>query len=716
MRPLGTGDPIRLGPYRLLGVLGEGGMGKVYVGQDHAGTVAAVKVLRPELSHDANLAQRFVREALAAQAVRSPGVAAVLGAQTEGGRPWIATEFLAGPTLEQIVDRLGPLDDSGVRALAASIARTLRDIHTAGFVHRDLKPPNIVLTSDGPRIIDFGIARPEHGLTLTTTGQIPVTPGYGAPEQVLGRRVTAAADVFSLGAVLVYAATGHRAFEGTHVAAVQYEVVHGEPRWQGLSPEQYALIAPCLAKEAAGRPTPEQIVTAFAPPKKADGVWKHGPVGDAIKEREREIRNLTAPLLSTAETGTGPSRRHLLTGFAAGGAVLAAGGAGTGWWLLRGRSDRRRKELFAYPPAVKTPEARLLSADRGDYIIGGSPKPLWQAASVSSSEAPEPLPIRDVVIVGNAVTGVVALNVVDGKRRWNAPTMQMSCRYLSLSDRLLAAADNDGVLHTFVPSTGEPKWTAKADVAVLLTADADAIYLVTKDHRLRAVGRSDARIRWTASVPDDFHAKLLPRAAADQGRLVVATTTGHATAVNTTNGRTEWTARNLAKKRTLVPVAQEGVVYLNGKSLSARRISDGKQLWSHTKRAYYDNSVDEWSRPSVYGDIVYSTACDSEGDAEPYGYDVSDGKERWEAGQALQAGDFPILRQGNGVWLIDAGSAPSVKATDTAAMAKEIWSYSLSGPLGNLGFTSDAGSLTFAADGNRVFVTNGETLYALPVF
>ncbi|MEU0007356.1 PQQ-binding-like beta-propeller repeat protein [Streptomyces sp. NPDC006314] len=701
MRPLGTGDPIRLGPYRLLGVLGEGGMGKVYVGQDHAGTVAAVKVLRPELAHDAGLVQRFVREALAAQAVRSPGVAAVLGAQTEGGRPWIATEFLAGPTLDQIVDRHGPLDDAKLRALAVSVARTLRDIHAAGFVHRDLKPPNVVLTATGPRIIDFGIARPEHGLTLTITGQIPVTPGYGAPEQVLGRRVTPAADVFSLGALLVYAATGHRAFEGSHVAAVQYEVVHGEPNWQGIAPEQHALIAPCLAKDAAVRPTPEQIAIAFAGPKKADAVWKRGPVADAIKEREREVRNLTAPLLSTTETRTGPSRRRLLTGVAAG-AVLAAAGTGTGWWLLRGSGgDRHRNDLFTYPPAAQTPAARLLSADEGDYIIGGSPKSLWQATDVSSSMSPAPLPIRDVVIVGSPVTGVVALNVVDGKRRWSAPAMQMTCRYLSLSDRLLLAADDHGTLHTFVPSTGEPKWTAKADAKTLLTADAETIYLLTKDQRLRAVGRSDARIRWTAPLPEGFRSKILPRSVAHQGRLVVTTSTGHAMAVNTKNGRTEWTARDLAKERSLFPAVRDGVVYLNGKALSGRRISDGKRLWSRTKKHYYDSENYEWSRPCVHGNLLYASACDDYG--HPYGFDVQDGKQQWDGRLALTSNDQPILAQGNGVWLLD-GSTVKTLSKDTA---REVWSYELEG---------GDDDVAFAADGNRVFVASAGSLYALPVF
>ncbi|EST39359.1 hypothetical protein N566_02405, partial [Streptomycetaceae bacterium MP113-05] len=292
MKPLATGDPLRLGPYRLHGVLGEGGMGKVYVGQDGTGTPAAVKVLRPELAHEQNLAQRFVREAQTAQAVTGKGVARVLGAHTEGGRPWIATEFLAGPTLDQAVDDYGPFDEPALRTLAASLARTLAEIHTAGLIHRDLKPPNIVLTSSGPRIIDFGIARPEHGLTLTTTGQIPVTPGYGAPEQVLGQRVDSRADVFSLGAVLVHAATGHRAFDGGHVAALQYNVVHGEPQFGALPEPLRALIAPCLAKDPAHRPHPDRIVAAFAPPKRAERVWRRGPLADDIKRREDDMVRL----------------------------------------------------------------------------------------------------------------------------------------------------------------------------------------------------------------------------------------------------------------------------------------------------------------------------------------------------------------------------------------------------------------------------------------
>ncbi|MER6705672.1 serine/threonine-protein kinase, partial [Streptomyces fumanus] len=290
MRPLGPGDPLRLGPYRIAGVLGAGGMGKVYLGHDTAGRPAAVKVLLPELAGDRHLAERFVREARTARTVTSEGVARVLAAEPEAGRPWIASEFLAGPTLDEAVARYGPFGDALLRELARSLARTLADIHVTGLVHRDLKPQNVVLTSRGPRVIDFGIARPEHGLTLTRTGQIPVTPGYGAPEQVLGQRVGPAADVFSLGAVLAYAASGRPAYAGTEVAAVMYEVVHGEPDLTLVPGPLRDLIAPCLAKDPAARPLPGWLADAARPPAGSERFWTTGPLADDIRRREAAAR------------------------------------------------------------------------------------------------------------------------------------------------------------------------------------------------------------------------------------------------------------------------------------------------------------------------------------------------------------------------------------------------------------------------------------------
>ncbi|CAL9431565.1 Serine_threonine-protein kinase PknD [Streptomyces sp. enrichment culture] len=701
MKPLGTGDPIRLGPYRLLGVLGEGGMGKVYVGQDRARAVAAVKVLRPELAHDQNLSQRFVREALAAQAVRSTGVAAVLGAQTEGGRPWIATEFLAGPTLDEAVERYGPLDEPRVRALAASIARTLTDIHTAGFIHRDLKPQNIVLTATGPRVIDFGIARPEHGLTLTTTGQVPVTPGYGAPEQVLGRRVTPAADVFSLGAVLVYAATGRRAFQGGHVAAVQYEVVHGEPQWHGLSPELHALIAPCLAKDEAMRPAAEQVVTAFGASKNGGRVWTRGPLAEEIKQRESRMRQLAAPSTVdgslTPAASLGVPRRRLLTAIAAGGAALTVGGATTGWWQLQEKSRREAREaLFSVPPAAQRPQARLLDADAGDYVVGESPKALWITEQAIDAESPAPMPVRDVVVVGG-FGGIAAHNVVDGKLRWERLDL-LSSHYLSLSDRLIVAIDAKGTLVTFVPSTGEPKWTVDAGAKALLAADEDLVYVLTKDDRLRAVRRSDATIRWTAKLPAAYRGKISTKVALGGGRLVLPSTDGHVLAVASEDGRFAWEQREQAEKLAIEPVVQDGIVYVNGKTLSARKVTDGTEIWSESTRDEYRIPT-EWGPVSVHEGSVYSV-----GGVGLERLAAGDGKRIWRPSPGADS-TRSVLFQGTGVWMIDTVDTAEVRTLDIDE-GYTIWTYEL----------KDAERNALAVDGFRAFVRNGASLHALPVF
>ncbi|OPF78479.1 hypothetical protein VT50_0218855 [Streptomyces antioxidans] len=699
MKTLGTGDPLRLGPYRLIGVLGEGGMGKVYVGQDNTGTVSAVKVLRPELAHDTHLAQRFVREARAAQAVTSDGVASVLGAQTEGGRPWIATEFLAGPTLDQAVDTYGPFDGPAVRALASSIARTLEDIHAAGLIHRDLKPPNIVLTSRGPRVIDFGIARPEHGLTLTTTGQIPVTPGYGAPEQVLGRRVAPPADVFSLGAVLVYAATGRPAYEGTHVAAVQYKVVHEEPSLDGLSDELRSLIGPCLAKDPAGRPTPAQIVAAFGTPRGSERIWRRGRVAEEIKERETSVDRLT-----TLTAGGAPrpvARRRVLTGIAAGGGVaLATGGGAVAWWL-RSRDDggegSAKSNLFTFPAAVKTPSAHVLSADDGDYLSGKPPKALWGPIDVLADDSPAMLPVRDVIVFGHKDGGIAAYNVVDGKRRWRSPRVRAAGRYLSLSDRLIAAVDAGGTLRTFVASTGEAKWTADADAASLLASDDEAVYLVTKDGRLRGVGRSDARIRWTARVPADLRGKIRPPGVTGRDRLVLATSGGDVLVVDTANGRRVWDLPGQSEDQ-IRPAVHGGTVYLNGKSLTARRISDGKELWTKEEKDAWHHP-ETWGPPTAYPDAVYATHGTT-----PRRLNPDDGGEVWD-GHAEGDNHAPVLVQGTGVWSIDGTGFSEVNTVDVSD-GRVGWSYEI----------PDSERRWIVADGNRVFIMNDSSLYALPVF
>ncbi|MBC9711751.1 PQQ-binding-like beta-propeller repeat protein [Streptomyces sp. TRM66268-LWL] len=713
MTPLGPGDPVRLGPYRLSGVLGEGGMGKVYVGQDAAGTLAAVKVLRPELAHDTDLAQRFVREAQAAQAVRSPGVAAVLGAWTEGGRPWIATEFLAGLTLDQAVDGFGPLDEAALRALAASLARTVADIHAAGFVHRDLKPQNIVLTASGPRIIDFGIARPEHGLTLTTTGQVPVTPGYGAPEQVLGQRVAPPADVFSLGAVFVYAATGRRAFDGGHVAAVQYAVVHGDPELAGLSPELTALVAPCLAKDAALRPTPAQIEQAMAPAKGTERHWRRGPLADAIKERERAAARLAQQGAVTASgQAPSPGRRRLLTGLAAAGAVVAATG-GTGvWWLAgRGTGDDgarppAKNDPFDIPPAARTPEQAL--EELGGRVSIGDPAPtlLWSLEDEADVYAPGLLPVRDVLVFAAGSGGIAAYDVRDGKRRWQAAGIRAQANFLSLSDRLVAAADEEGTLRTYVPSTGVAKWTCPAaEVQHLLAADDDAVYFLTRSKKLRSVGRSDAKVRWTASAPAAFKGQGAASAAAARGRLVIGTDEGGVVALDTRNGKVAWSHQG--SRDAVVDTTVDGdKVFLSGTRLSARRLGDGKEIWQ-AGAENWKGEVQNWGPATVHAGSVYVGAG-----VYPRCLDARDGSEVWKGEWPANHGR-PVLVQGSGAWYLRTVSE------DMPGIEDKLMVSAVTVADGRIALHYDlphAEQQSIAAGGNRVFAQSGGKVVALAVF
>ncbi|MFH7595586.1 serine/threonine-protein kinase [Streptomyces racemochromogenes] len=256
---LRDGDPRTIGGYRLEGRLGEGGMGVVYRARSLSGRQVAVKVIQPGLAGDPAFRQRFRREVAAARQVSGAFTAPVVDADVDAEAPWLATLFVAGPSLAQRVRHQGPLPTAEVWVLAAGLVEALRDIHRVGLVHRDLKPGNVLLAEDGPRVIDFGIARAVAGAgagatALTRTGVAIGTPPFMAPEQFRRGDVGPAADVFALGSVLVHAATGRGPFEGGHPDAVGFLVVHEPPDLTDLSPELLPLVEPCLAKDPADRP------------------------------------------------------------------------------------------------------------------------------------------------------------------------------------------------------------------------------------------------------------------------------------------------------------------------------------------------------------------------------------------------------------------------------------------------------------------------------
>ncbi|MGW6423323.1 protein kinase domain-containing protein [Nocardia sp. NPDC055053] len=264
MQPLGSDDPRQIGAYRLLGVLGAGGMGKVYLGRNAGGRTVAVKVIRPDLLGDAEFRVRFRREVAAARRVGGAFTAPVLDADVDADPPWLATGYVAGLALSDAVARYGPFAEPSLLALGHGLAEALVAIHGAGVVHRDLKPSNVLLAVDGPKVVDFGIARAVEDTALTTTGKVIGSPGFMCPEQVTGEPLGPACDVFALGGVLTFAASGHGPFGTAEIVQMLWRIVYEEPRLEGLPPSLRPLVAACVAKDAAARPTPREVLAELA--------------------------------------------------------------------------------------------------------------------------------------------------------------------------------------------------------------------------------------------------------------------------------------------------------------------------------------------------------------------------------------------------------------------------------------------------------------------
>lgn len=298
MQPLEVDEPAAIGPYRLLGRLGSGGMGRVYLGRSAGGRTVAVKIVHPHFALDEEFRARFRREVEAARRVGGAWTAPVLDADPEAAVPWVATAYAAGPSLAAAVTDGGPLPAHTVRALGAGLAEALTAVHERGLVHRDVKPSNVLLTLDGPLLIDFGIARAMDGTaSLTSTGVSVGSPGYMSPEQILGQGVTGAADVFSLGAVLAHAATGEPPFRGDSSAALLYKVVHEEPELGALTGEVREVARACLAKDPAARPRPAEVSRRLAPEGAARlvaGGWLPGTLVEQVSRSAVRLLNLDA--------------------------------------------------------------------------------------------------------------------------------------------------------------------------------------------------------------------------------------------------------------------------------------------------------------------------------------------------------------------------------------------------------------------------------------
>jgi serine/threonine protein kinase len=259
--PLRRWDPESIGPYVILGRLGAGAMGQVYLGRSAAGRLVAVKTIKVELAEEAGFRTRFAQEVAAARRVSGAFTAAVVEADPEADVPWLATAYVPAPSLSQLVQACGPLPVRTVRWLAAGCAEALDSIHGAGLVHRDLKPSNVLVAPDGPRVIDFGVARAAERIELTTTRGAVGTPAYMAPEQAREtRQASVASDVYSLGATLLFAATGHPPYRGDTPMDVLARLATEEPDLSGLPDELTGLIAACLQRVPRTRPTSSAVL------------------------------------------------------------------------------------------------------------------------------------------------------------------------------------------------------------------------------------------------------------------------------------------------------------------------------------------------------------------------------------------------------------------------------------------------------------------------
>ncbi len=654
-------------------------MGTVYLGRSDR-RVGAVKTMRGEFLDDPRFAVRFRREYQAVQAVRSTYVPRLLGADLSGRQPWIATEFVAGPTLERCVEERGPLPAGTVRALGAMLAAALAALHRAGVVHRDLKPSNILLAADGPRIVDFGIARLPAATAVTVTGQRPGSAGYMSPEQVRGLEVGTHSDVFTLGSVLVYASTGHHAFgDGGH-ALVDYQVAHGEPDLTRVPAPLADVLRSCLDKDPAGRPEAGELAERWGPPTSA---WLPGHVERDIDEVCRRIRRLTGVRLGRGGRGgpgpgpgTGPGRRRLLGGLA-GGVVLLTGLGGTAWWTGRDETDGSGSDGSGSGVPL------------WDGAPGERPEPLWSMSGLDPDMPFGPAPAGDVLLVGESGR-VTALEPDTGDRLWSFPAAGAP---VPRAPRPVLIG-SEGVLCDLDPATGEVTRRGPGGLARLLAVEADTAYAADPDGRVVAVPRGSDEARWRSGKG------LTPEgavAAAADGRLVITGRAGAVTALDSASGNVSWTARGAVHgQRTALG---GGCAVFGETELRALDLDSGTQRWK-TPTTWEQN---RFGAPTVHGGLVYVAERDLI--------------------RCLRLADGSGVREITGAGGTFA-SAPPVVAADglyvpMAAGSDGVAALPQTGGAERYRFAprSDGdGAWAVAAVGHVVAVQNGDRLHALPRF
>ncbi|MCP9984443.1 PQQ-binding-like beta-propeller repeat protein [Actinomadura madurae] len=608
--PLEAGDPEQLGPYRLVGRLGGGGMGQVFLASSPGGRAVAVKAVRAELAEDPGFRRRFVREVEAARRVSGPFTAAVVDADPGGAPPWLATEYVPGLSLKAAIDAHGALPDGTVRALGAALAEALEGVHAAGVVHRDLKPSNVLLAPDGPRLIDFGIALASEGTRLTVTGAMVGTPGFMSPEQLRGGAVGPASDVFSLGAVLAYAATGTGPFRGGSVHALNYRIVHGDPDLTGVPSGLADVVARCLDKDPRRRPTVPDLVAELG---RASRAW---PAGWLPEPLAAEItRTVVAPPPTPTAVVTAPyqgpphqapaprrllTRGRALTGLAAvtvlviiATTLLLTGGEPDA--DRAGRTDRAAepsppvlKQLWSYggdtawPPQVK--DGTVYFGD-GDGVIHAVDARTGEARWKRDREWGGG---NSLIIAGNRIyvsaytdssrdsdSGrVFALDAGSGRRLWESHggTLLLgeavSGRHMYLFHR--TSDEEKTSVYALGTGTGKKAWSHEAGIVWEMTAHGNVVYYVASTYdepgpQLHALNADTGERLWKAPFSGDIRSR--PESLTVTGGVIYAIgEDGTVSARDPGNGALLWNTPTGLRdfSDSWLPVLSDGVLYVSG--------------------------------------------------------------------------------------------------------------------------------------------------------
>ncbi|MGI5131549.1 protein kinase domain-containing protein [Pseudonocardia sp. CA-107938] len=572
--PLSEWDPPTIGPYRLLGLLGAGGMGKVYLGEEPTADgprQAAVKVVHEQFAADQRFRERFAREVAVARAVQGPRVAQLIDAEPDARVPWLATEYVSGPSLEQAVAG-ATLPEHAVLRLAAGLAEALAAMHARGIVHRDLKPSNVLLALDGPKLIDFGIARAFDEAGITRTGGVLGAPGFMSPEQAAGHDVGPASDVFSLASVVVFAAIGRGPFgTSTTPLALLRRVIDDAPDLTGLSPRLAAIVEPCLAKQPDDRPTAAELVDLIAA----------APTAPAV---DGGTRVLQAPEPERRRRGIG--RRGLLIGAGLVGAA-AAGGVGL---VLAARSTPRAARWVIDVPGPATLDVAggvpyLYGSDRVVRAVAprdGSvtwtyalqddhslllprfratpaacyvdDEPGLSAVDTSTGllrwAAPATFLVTadvDVVVAFQLVDdawSVVGLDPATGTRRWAAPTgLPHPDGAAVLDGRVFVSQE---AVTAFDAGTGAQLWQQpRAPRGFSWTVSGAGLFL-TDGRQAVALDPATGTIRWRRDLPDPpFPAEISPTTYATGAALCLTSAGGQRAQVwSTDTGQLRWQAND----------------------------------------------------------------------------------------------------------------------------------------------------------------------------